>query len=54
MKATGLTEKCAYIILGGPCEVFLWKENNYVCLDIVLENNFFADHMSLITSAFPT
>ncbi len=50
MKSTGLTEKCAYFILGGPCGVFLWKENNYVCLDIVLENNFFSDHMSLITN----
>ncbi len=49
IKATGQTEKNAYFILGGACGVFLWKENNFVCLDIVLENNFFADHMSLIT-----
>jgi len=49
IKATGQTEKSAYFILDGSCGVFLWKQNNYVCLDIVLENNFFADHMSLIT-----
>ncbi len=50
IKKTGQTEKNAYFILSGSCGVFLWKENNYVCLDIVLEDNFFADHMSLITS----
>lgn len=49
MKATGQTETNAYFILSGACGVFLWNDNNYACLDIVLENNFFADHMSLIT-----
>lgn len=48
IKIAGNTEKNAYFILSGACGVFLWRENNYVCLDIVLENNFFADHMSLI------
>lgn len=49
IKPNGKTEKNAYFIIEGACGVFLWKENNFVCLDIVLENNFFADHMSLIT-----
>lgn len=49
IKSNGKTEKNAYFILEGVCGVFLWKETNFVCLDIVLENNFFADHMSLIT-----
>lgn len=49
IKATGQTEKYAYFILSGACGVFLWKENNFVCLDIVLENDFFADHLSLIS-----
>lgn len=49
IKLSGQTEKYAYFILEGACGVFLWKENNYVCLDIVFENDFFADHMSLIT-----
>lgn len=49
IKSSGQTEKYAYFILEGACGVFLWKDNNYVCLDIVLENDFFADHMSLIT-----
>jgi hypothetical protein len=37
IKQTGQTEKNAYFILEGACGVFLWKENNFVCLDIVLE-----------------
>ena len=49
IKSSGQIEKYAYFILEGACGVFLWKKNNYVCLDIVLENDFFADHMSLIT-----
>ncbi len=50
IKSSGQTERYAYFILEGACGVLLWQENNYVCLDIVLENNFFADHMSLITN----
>jgi CRP-like cAMP-binding protein len=50
IKVTGQTEKSAYFIINGACGVFLWKEHHSVCLDIVLENNFFADHMSLITN----
>jgi CRP/FNR family transcriptional regulator, anaerobic regulatory protein len=49
IKQAGHTEKNGYFILKGACGVFLKKENNNVCLDIVIENNFFADHMSLIT-----
>lgn len=49
IKRTGETEKFAYFLLNGACGVFLWKENHFVCLDIVMENDFFADHMSLIT-----
>lgn len=49
IKYSGQTEKYGYFILKGSCGVFLWKENNYVCLDLVLDNNFFADEMSLIT-----
>jgi CRP/FNR family transcriptional regulator, anaerobic regulatory protein len=50
IKPTNQTEKYAYFILSGACGVFLWKENNFVCLDIVLENDFFADHLSLISN----
>ena len=40
IKGLNQTEKYAYFILSGACGVFLWKENNFVCLDIVLENDF--------------
>ncbi|MBC8046271.1 MAG: Crp/Fnr family transcriptional regulator [Fimbriimonadaceae bacterium] len=50
IKSTGQTEKYGYFILSGSGGVFVWKENNYVCLDIMYENTFFADYMSLITN----
>jgi CRP/FNR family transcriptional regulator, anaerobic regulatory protein len=37
IKPSGQTEKNAYFILEGACGVFLWKENNFVCLDIVIK-----------------
>jgi CRP-like cAMP-binding protein len=49
IKHAGETEQYGYFILKGSGGVFLWKENNYVCLDIMLENNFFGDYMSLIS-----
>lgn len=48
LKETGKTEKFGYFILKGSAGVFLWKENNYVCLDLFYDNSFFADYMSLI------
>ena len=50
IKANGSTEKYGYFIISGSGGVFIWKENNYVCLDLMYENDFFADHMSLITN----
>ncbi len=38
-----------YFILKGSAGVFIWKENNYVCLDLMYEDDFFNDNMSLIT-----
>jgi len=49
IKQTNQIEKHAYFILSGACGVFLWNDNNFVCLDIVLENDFFADQLSLIS-----
>lgn len=49
IKRSGETEKYGYFILSGSGGVFVWKENNYVCLDLMYENTFFADYMSLIT-----
>ncbi len=49
IKPFGQAERYGYFILQGSGGVFLWKENNYVCLDLMFEDAFFADYMSLIT-----
>jgi len=40
-------EKFGYFLIDGSCGLFVWKENNFVCLDLFLENSFFADDISL-------
>ncbi|MBL7783604.1 MAG: Crp/Fnr family transcriptional regulator [Saprospiraceae bacterium] len=49
IKPFGSAERYGYFILSGSGGVFLWKENSYVCLDLMYENAFFGDYMSLIT-----
>lgn len=38
-----------YFMVSGSVGVFLWKENNFVCLDIGVEGNFFCDFMSMMS-----
>ncbi|MBU2914256.1 Crp/Fnr family transcriptional regulator [Reichenbachiella agariperforans] len=42
-------EKYFYFIIKGSAGIFLWKENNFVCLDFAFDNNFCGDYMSLLT-----
>ncbi|TAE53738.1 MAG: Crp/Fnr family transcriptional regulator [Bacteroidetes bacterium] len=49
IKSAGQTERYGYFILSGSGGVFVWKENTHVCLDLMYEDVFFADYMSLIT-----
>lgn len=49
IKEDGATEAYGYFILSGGGGVFLWKDSHYVCLDLMYEDEFFADYMSLIT-----
>jgi CRP-like cAMP-binding protein len=49
MKHEDSTEKYFYFILKGSAGIFLTGINNFVCLDIAFENNFFCDYMSLLT-----
>lgn len=42
-------EKYFYFILSGSAGIFLWKENNFVCLDFAFEHNFCCDYMSLLS-----
>ncbi|MEL6846774.1 MAG: hypothetical protein AAFP02_26520, partial [Bacteroidota bacterium] len=49
IKPAHSIEWAGYFILKGSGGVFVWKENDYVCLDLAYENEFFADGMSLNT-----
>jgi CRP-like cAMP-binding protein len=53
IKTAGSIERYGYFILEGSGGIFIWKENNYVCLDLMYEDDFFADSMSLYTG-YPT
>lgn len=39
-----------YFILQGAVGLFLWKENNPVCLDFAFDGQFCSDYMSLLTN----
>lgn len=49
LKAAHSTEKYGYFLVKGACGLFAWKENNHVCLDLHLENDFFTDDLSFYT-----
>ena len=49
LKEANKLAKFGYFLLEGSCGLFVWNENNYVCTDLFLENNFFADDLSLLT-----
>jgi CRP/FNR family transcriptional regulator, anaerobic regulatory protein len=51
IKQAGKLEQYGYFIIEGSAGVFLWKENQDVCLELVLAPNFFGDEMSLNTNA---
>lgn len=50
IKEQNTTERYFYFILEGSVGLFLWKENNFVCLDFAFEGHFCSDYMSLLTS----
>lgn len=43
-------EQYFYFIISGSAGLFLWKENNFVCLDFSFEHQFCCDYMSLLTN----
>lgn len=49
IKQADATAKYGYFLLEGSVGLFVWKENNSVCTDLFLENNFFGDDMSLLS-----
>ena len=53
IKASHSIGHYGYFLLKGAVGSFVWKKNNFACLDIFLENSFFADDYSL-TSGNPS
>lgn len=49
IKSQNTTERYFYFIIKGSAGIFLWKENNFVCLDFAFDKQFCADYMSLLT-----
>jgi len=49
IKKAGTIERYGYFILSGSAGVFVWKEVDYICLDLMFEEDFFGDSMSLNT-----
>jgi CRP/FNR family transcriptional regulator, anaerobic regulatory protein len=47
IKQSNHIERHGYFLVEGSCGLFVWKGNNFVCLDLFLENCFFADDISL-------
>ena len=42
-------ERYFYFIIQGSVGIFLWKENNFVCLDFGFDKQFCSDYMSILT-----
>ncbi len=49
IKAQHSLEHYFYYIINGSVGIFLWKENNFVCLDFAFDGHFCSDYMSLLT-----
>lgn len=49
IKQANTTAKYGYFLLEGAIGLFVWKGNNFICTDLFLEFNFFADDLSLFT-----
>ncbi|MCH7403349.1 Crp/Fnr family transcriptional regulator [Belliella kenyensis] len=50
VKEQNTTERYFYFIIEGSVGLFLWKENNFVCLDFAFEGQFCSDYMSILTN----
>ncbi len=49
IKKNGTTEQYLYFILSGSGGILLWNKNNFVCIDLCYEGDFFGDYMSFLT-----
>lgn len=51
IKKSNTTEKYFYFIIDGSAGVFIWKNNSFICLDLIYENNFVSDYMSFLLNS---
>ena len=49
IKEVNKIDRYGYFLLEGAVGLFVRKANNYACIDLFLENSFFADDISLIS-----
>ena len=49
LKRPHEVEKYFHLILSGSGSIHLWSKNNYKCVDLVYESDFFGDYMSYMT-----
>lgn len=49
IKKAHSTERHLCFILNGSGGILLWKNNNFICVDLCYEGNFFGDYMSFLT-----
>ncbi|MFN7539213.1 MAG: Crp/Fnr family transcriptional regulator [Bacteroidota bacterium] len=49
IKSQNSRERYFYFIIQGSVGIFLWKENNFVCLDFGFDSHFCSDYMSILT-----
>ncbi|MBX2900373.1 MAG: Crp/Fnr family transcriptional regulator [Cyclobacteriaceae bacterium] len=49
LKEVHQTEKHLNFILHGSMGILLWKKNNFLCTDMLLDNEFACDYLSFIT-----
>lgn len=49
IKQSHTTARYGYFLLEGSVGLFVWNENNFICTDLYLENNFFGDDISLFS-----
>jgi len=48
VKGAGSTEKYLSFILKGSGGILLWNNNNFICIDLCYEGEFFGDYMSFL------
>jgi CRP-like cAMP-binding protein len=50
IKRSNQTEKYFYLIISGSGGIMLYKNNNYLCVDLCYEGDIFGDYLSFITN----